>query len=327
MNNLRTTRRNTWTSTVIALAVAGLLAGCGKDDPTSAPTPSTTPDSTTSPAVPTTPPTPEATTPPAAPEATTPPPGTPEPTTPPAAPEPPAPDNTNPGTAPGGTEPPPAAPGSGSSRLDSPGATLAQASPSALRNRYGVDLTRVTDEKSNPANTTNTNKLSRADRNFVEDALKGGLYEEAAARIGVERASTPSVKAFAEMLASQHGAANAELRQLASTWNVDIPDKLPLMKRRAVDKLRDAKDEDFEQEFIKQVGVDDHRDDIKRFEEAAREAKDPNIRAWAEKTLPTLREHLAAARDLAVASGIKIETETTARRSTSGATDGVGTGS
>jgi putative membrane protein len=308
---------------LIALAVAGLLAGCSQDEPTSPPAPTTAPDNTMSPAAPPPPIAPEATTPPAAPEATTPPPGTPEPT-PSVTPAPPAPDNTNPGTAPGGTEPPPATPGSGSSRLDSPGATLAKASSSALRDRYGVDLTRVADEK---ADAADTNTLSRSDRNFVEDALKGGLYEETAAKVGIERARSPSVKAFAEMLASQHGAANVELKQLASTWNVDIPDKLPLMKRRAVDNLREAKDADFEQEFIKQVGLDDHKEDIKRFEKAAREAKDPSIRAWAEKTLPTLREHLAAARDLAVASGIKIETENTARSSTSGTTANGGTGS
>jgi putative membrane protein len=97
------------------------------------------------------------------------------------------------------------------------------------------------------------------------------------------------------------------------------------MKRRAVDNLREAKDEVFERNFIKKVGLDDRQDDVKRFENAAREAKEPSIRAWAGKTLPTLREQLAAARDLAAASGI--ETEITARRSTSGTLGGAGNGS
>lgn len=310
------TLRNTRTATLIALTIAGLLAGCDRGETTPPPTPSTAPDNTMT--APPSPPTPPATTPPVAPEATTPPPGTPEPSTP-AAPG----DNAAPGATPdsgtSGTEPPPAAPGSGSSRIQSPDATLAAASPSALRDRYGVALTRVANKQAD------ANKLGRADRNFVEDAAEKSLYEEAAAKVAVERARTPAVKAFAEMLASRHGAANAELKRLAGSWDVSVPTELTLMQRRAVDSLHKVKDEDFEREFIAKVGIDDHRDDIARFEKAARQAKEPAVRAWAERSLPTLREHLAAARDLATASGI--DTSPVARKSPSGTAGGTGNSS
>jgi putative membrane protein len=70
------------------------------------------------------------------------------------------------------------------------------------------------------------------------------------------------------------------------------------MKRRAVEKLRKAKDEDFDRDFVRKVGLDDHKDDIKSFEKASKKVKDPELRAFAEKTLPTLKQHLAEAQKL-----------------------------
>jgi putative membrane protein len=45
--------------------------------------------------------------------------------------------------------------------------------------------------------------------------------------------------------------------------------------------------------------VRDHDKDVKEFEREAQRAKDADVKAWAGKTLPTLREHQQAARQLA----------------------------
>ena len=55
----------------------------------------------------------------------------------------------------------------------------------------------------------------------------------------------------------------------------------------------------FDRAFIQKVGVSDHQEDIKLFEMASRSAKDADVKAWATKTLPTLKEHLAEAQKLA----------------------------
>jgi putative membrane protein len=51
--------------------------------------------------------------------------------------------------------------------------------------------------------------------------------------------------------------------------------------------------------------VKDHRDDIKEFEKEAQQGQDPQAKAFAQKTLPTLREHLTKIEAIASNSGVK----------------------
>ena len=51
-----------------------------------------------------------------------------------------------------------------------------------------------------------------------------------------------------------------------------------------------------------QYPAEAHEDTVKLFEEASREAKDPEVKAWATKTLPGLKHHLEMAKALNVAS-------------------------
>jgi len=44
--------------------------------------------------------------------------------------------------------------------------------------------------------------------------------------------------------------------------------------------------------------VEDHNKDISEFEKEAKKAKDPDVKAFAEQTLPTLKHHLMMANRL-----------------------------
>lgn len=181
----------------------------------------------------------------------------------------------------------------GQSSLDDPsGNKLATAAE--LRSRYGVEVIRV----ASTTDSSTTGKLSNADKGFIKDAAVDGLYEVEIGKIASQRAADPAVKSFAQMLVNHHSAANDELKQLASSRNVEIATELPMMKRRSVERLSKMSGSEFDREFVNKVAIKEHEKDIKRFEEASREAKDPEVRAWAEKTLPTLRQHLADAQKL-----------------------------
>lgn len=140
--------------------------------------------------------------------------------------------------------------------------------------------------------------LALVDRNFVTTAAADGMFEVEAAKVASEKATDPAVKAFASMLVEHHTKVNEELKALASTKNVTLPSELPTDRQAELEKLRSVSGAAFDRQFVREVGIKDHQADIRSFEKASRDAKDPQVKAWAAKTLPTLREHYAQAQTL-----------------------------
>jgi putative membrane protein len=60
------------------------------------------------------------------------------------------------------------------------------------------------------------------------------------------------------------------------------------------DKLAKLSGAAFDRAYM-QAMVADHKKDVNEFRVESKSGKDPEIKAWAAKTLPTLEEHLALA--------------------------------
>jgi putative membrane protein len=148
------------------------------------------------------------------------------------------------------------------------------------------------------AETNKDDKLSRGDRKFIQEAAGDGMFEVQAAQLASSKGTDPNVKSFASMLVDEHTAANNELVQLANSKKVELPAAPPRGKRKDVEKLGKLSGRDFDQRFMREVGIKDHQEDIKKFQKASEKAKDPQLKAWIDKTLPHLREHLAQAQKL-----------------------------
>ncbi|HEV6965413.1 DUF4142 domain-containing protein [Roseateles sp.] len=142
---------------------------------------------------------------------------------------------------------------------------------------------------------------ARSDASFMKEAAHAGAAEIEASKLAVSKAKSADVKSFADTMIADHTKVADELKALAATKNVKLPDG-PSVKQKAEIKLIDAGDNDkFDERYAKNFGVKAHEDTIKLFEEAAKNAKDPEVKAWAEKTLPGLRHHLEMAQALSVA--------------------------
>jgi len=146
--------------------------------------------------------------------------------------------------------------------------------------------------------TNKDDKLARDDRKFIEEAAGSGMFEVQVSQLASTKASSPEVKSFASMLVQEHTMANNELTQLANSKKVELPAAPPKSKRNDVEKLGKLSGSEFDQQFVREVGIKDHQTDIKKFEKASKDVKDPELKAWVDKTLPHLRQHLAAAQKL-----------------------------
>jgi putative membrane protein len=153
------------------------------------------------------------------------------------------------------------------------------------------------------AETKKDDQLARADRKFIQDAAASGMFEVQAAQLGSSKATDVQVKSYASMLVDHHTSANNELTQLANSKKVELPAAPSRGMRRDVEKLGKKSGADFDRDFVREVGVKAHEKDIKNFQNASEKVKDPQLKAWIDKTLPTLREHLAQAQKLPQAGG------------------------
>lgn len=145
---------------------------------------------------------------------------------------------------------------------------------------------------------TEDDRVPRRDRKFIVEAAESGLFEVQAGQLASMKAENPLVKSYGSMLVDHHTAANNELVQIANARKVELPAGPPRGMRRDLERLGKETGGKFDREFLEKAGIDAHRKTIERFEKARDEVKDPQLRAFIERTLPTLRSHLAQAEKL-----------------------------
>jgi putative membrane protein len=137
-------------------------------------------------------------------------------------------------------------------------------------------------------------KLSHGDRTFFEKAARGGMKEVAVSQSALPNLVNPEVKNFAQMMVTDHSAANTELMALASEKGVMLPatDKRDMkIEEKWSKKVKNA-----DEEYIEEM-VSDHKDTVSLFEKAAK-STDAEVAAFAQKLLPTLQHHLTVAKGL-----------------------------
>ena len=139
--------------------------------------------------------------------------------------------------------------------------------------------------------------LSKADQTFAEKAAAGGLAEVSMGQLAQQNGSSDQVKQLGGQMVTDHTKANQELQQIAQNENVTLPTE-PDSKDQAVQKrLGDLKGTAFDSAYSKDM-VRDHKQDIADFRKEARSGQDPALKAFAQKTLPVLQEHLRMAQAL-----------------------------
>ena len=141
--------------------------------------------------------------------------------------------------------------------------------------------------------------LSAADMGFVATAAGTDMYEIQAGQLAVNRATQPQVRNYGQMLVNHHTMSSTELKSIVSAKGAMPAAALPPDKAAKIAQLQKLQGADFDREFIRMTGVADHQVAIAQFEQASRSLADPDLRNFANKTLPVLNQHLRAAQEIA----------------------------
>ena len=139
--------------------------------------------------------------------------------------------------------------------------------------------------------------MSSQDRNFLMDAAQGGMLEVELGRLAAQKGTSDAVKQFGQRMVDDHGQANTELMSLATSKGITLPTELNEKHRAQVTKLTNLTGAEFDREYSKLM-LSDHTKDVAEFEKHSNKGTDPDLKAFAAKTLPTLQQHLQLAKAL-----------------------------
>jgi putative membrane protein len=136
--------------------------------------------------------------------------------------------------------------------------------------------------------------LAAADREFAMKAAKDGQAEVELATMAEKKATSDKARSLAAQLRTDHDRANAELMEIARRKGANLDPAPGDEHKQMSSKLSTLTGASFDREYSQGM-VKDHQKAIQLFEREAREGQDADLKAFATKTLPTLREHLRMA--------------------------------
>jgi putative membrane protein len=139
--------------------------------------------------------------------------------------------------------------------------------------------------------------ISPTTADFVKEAAMSDMTEIAAAKLGRERGNAQE-KTFAMQMITDHTKTSEELKSMApADAKAAIPAALDSSSQSKIDKLKDAKPDDFSSDFDS-MQVSAHKDAVSLFERYAKGGENAKLKDWAGKTLPALQHHLEMAQNL-----------------------------
>lgn len=155
-------------------------------------------------------------------------------------------------------------------------------------------------ETSKPHETTHAaaaNGVAAADQSFAKHAAIGGMAEVDLGQLAASKATNPDVKQFGQRMVDDHGKGNDELKSWASQKNVTLPADLDAKHKAEHARLDKLSGDAFDRAYMTLM-VADHNEDVAEFQRESKSAKDPDLKAWAAKTLPTLQDHQKSAKEI-----------------------------
>ena len=141
-------------------------------------------------------------------------------------------------------------------------------------------------------------RVGAADQAFAMMAAGGGLEEVQLGKLAADRAASPEVKQFAQRLVQDHTKANQELLTIAQKKGISVPKQLDDTHKAIVKLFSQLEGAQFDREYLRSQ-VMDHEKETAAFAVQAKEGQDPDLKAFAARQLPILKEHLQKARELA----------------------------
>ncbi|MGN6369712.1 MAG: DUF4142 domain-containing protein [Phycisphaerae bacterium] len=145
--------------------------------------------------------------------------------------------------------------------------------------------------------SSDSNKPSREDKEFVRDSGSGNKMEIEVGQYIAEHTQNPQVKQYAQTLVQDHQQSQEQLKQAASQAGVSFSDQLTPEHKAMLKELKQKSGDDLNRDFVFSA-IADHHKDILEFTYASQHLQNQQLKQYAQQTIPTLQKHLQLANTL-----------------------------
>ena len=176
--------------------------------------------------------------------------------------------------------------------------TLVLAACAAFAAAPGVLAQSKEGKDSSSRGTQKKSGLAGEDRRFFRELAEANLAEIETGKLAQKKAASDEVKKFAQHMVEDHGKMLDEQRTMAKSMGVSLPRQPKKEQQSALKKLEDQSAEKFDRAYMEQM-VKDHEKALKLAQDAAKNAKDAQLKQAAGKAVPEVRKHLDMAKEIA----------------------------
>ncbi|MEX8548442.1 MAG: DUF4142 domain-containing protein [Mucilaginibacter sp.] len=175
--------------------------------------------------------------------------------------------------------------------------------------KISVAQTTSTSGSTSSSSSTGSVANDTAAVNFTTQAALSDMQEIAAGKLALKSAKKASVKTYAAQMIKDHTKSSAEMKKILATKQFTPPTPSPA--DAAPDAmLTGVKGAQFDTAYMTMM-LQDHVKAVQLFQNAAANVQDPDLKAFAVKTLPILQQHLTMAKS--IASELNIKTTATGK--------------
>jgi putative membrane protein len=144
-------------------------------------------------------------------------------------------------------------------------------------------------ENSNEAKMDNSDSLKNAD--YMVSAASGNLAEVELAKTATTKSKDSEIKKIAADLVTAHQGLYGEVKSLATSKGVTVPESADEDASKKAKDLLDTKAADFDKKWVDEL-IDKHEATVKKYEDVAANTSDADLRAWVTATIPKVKDHL-----------------------------------
>lgn len=142
-------------------------------------------------------------------------------------------------------------------------------------------------------------QVSRADRGMMKDLAEANIAEIETGKLAQQKGASSQVKEFGKRMVDDHSKSLEELRDIASKKGVELPNDTDLKHKASAKVLERLDGDKFDKQYMSMVGVSDHKRTHEMLQKVQNKATDPDLKAYAAKTIPVVHGHLESAQQLA----------------------------